>query len=64
MNTHDVRFVWLKVQSNTEWNSHGNIPTYGDYFWTAYRYFPEKQGKGQQRGKNSNLLNKLSWFFL
>ena len=35
MNTHDVRFVWLKVQSDTEWNSHGNIPTYGDYFWTA-----------------------------
>ena len=22
MNTHDVRFVWLKVQSDTEWNSH------------------------------------------
>ena len=22
MNTHDVRFVWLKVQSETEWNPH------------------------------------------
>ena len=45
---HDVRFVWLKVQSDTEWNSHWNIPMYQDYFWTAKRDFPEKEGKGQQ----------------
>ena len=59
MNTHDVRFVWLKVQSDTEWNSHGNILVYGDYFWTASQYFPEKQGKGQQRGINPNLKEAI-----
>ena len=26
------------------------------------RYFPEKQGKGQQRGKNPNLLNNFEEF--
>ena len=56
MNTQDVRFVWLKVQSDTELNSHWNIPTYRDYFWTAQRDFPEKQGKGQQWGTNLNLV--------
>ena len=25
------------------------------------RYFPEKQGKGQQRGKNPNLSNHTNW---
>ena len=57
MNSHDMRFVLLKVQSETEWNSHGNIPTYRDYFWTALWYFPEKQGKGQQWATNPNLNN-------
>ena len=55
MNTHDVRFVWLKVQSDMEWNSHWNILAYRDYFWTAKWDFPEKEGKGQQEGTNLNL---------
>ena len=46
MNTHHVRFVWLNVQLDTEWNSHGNIPTYGDYFSGIFPGSREKVNNG------------------
>ena len=30
-----------------------------DNFFTEMRYFPEKQGKGQQRGINPNLYKQI-----
>ena len=61
MSTHDVRFVWLKVQSETEWNSHGNIQTYiGIIFGQHIGIVPRSSEKGQQRNTNLDLL-KCIW---
>ena len=58
MNTHDVRFVWLKVQSDTRIEIHMEISRrIGFIFGRHSGSFAEKQGKCQQRGTNLNLTN-------
>ena len=58
MNTHDVRFVLLKVQSETEWNNHMEISRrIGIIFVDGIAVFSREAGKGQQCATNPNLLD-------
>ena len=56
MNTHNVRFVWLKCnQTRNKMHKEIIIRHILIIFGRYSGIFPEKQGKGQQRGTNLNL---------
>ena len=58
MNTHDVRFVWLKVQSDTEWNFIEIFRRTKIIFGRHSQIFPRSREKVNNRvpGTNLNLL--------